>query len=150
MILRGGVMGKESTIAEALSRAHAALLEDLRKLEEAAGSGSSEGLADFRARLGEAQTHITEHFRFEEQNGYMEAVKKREPRLERTIRQLADEHGQLREALDALIEEAKAATSLGDPLREEVRNWIKRVRHHEIRENDLVQDAFDLDISAED
>jgi hypothetical protein len=143
-------MGKENTIAEALRRAHAALLQDLQKLEEAACSGSKESLAEFRAWLSATKSHITEHFRFEEQNGYMDAVKKREPRLERTIRQLAEEHGQLRASLDALIEEAKAAAILSDPLREEVRKWIQRVQNHEIRENDLVQDAFDLDISAED
>jgi hypothetical protein len=49
-----------------------------------------------------------------------------------------------------LIEQAKAATSLDDSFREEVRGWVERVRQHAARENELVQDAFNLDIGAED
>jgi DNA-binding transcriptional ArsR family regulator len=143
-------MGKKTSIAEALSRAHAALLEDLRKLEEAASPGSRDGLAEIRARLGATQAHIAEHFRFEEENGYLDALKKREPRLERTIRQLAEEHRQLAQSLAALVGEARAATSLGDKFREKTREWIERVRQHEHHENDLVQNAFNLDIGAED
>jgi hypothetical protein len=140
----------ENSVAEALGQAHVALLADLRKLEQAVRPSSGEGLEDLRARLGAAHTHITKHFRFEGQNGYMDAVRKREPRLERTIQLLAEEHGQLRQSLDALTGKARAAVSLSDTLREEVRTWIERARRHEIRENDLIQDAFNLDIGAED
>ena len=144
-------MGRtENSVAEALSQSHVALLADLRGLKQAVRPFSEEGLGELRTRLGAAHAHIAEHFRFEEQNGYMDAVRKREPRLERTIQQLVEEHGQLRRSLDALIGEATAATSLGDTLREEIREWIERVRQHEIRENDLVQDAFNLDIGGED
>jgi hypothetical protein len=144
-------MGRtETAVAEALSQAHVALLGDLRELEEAACPASGEGLAGLRARLGAAHAHITEHFRFEEQNGYMHAVRAREPRLERAIHQLAEEHRQLARSLEALIERARDTTSLDDRFRDEVREWVERVRQHEARENDIVQDAFNLDIGAED
>ncbi len=144
-------MGRtENSVAEALGQAHAALLADLRELEQAVCPSREEGLAELHARLGAAHAHITKHFRFEEQNGYMDAVRKREPRLERTIQQLAEEHRQLGQSLDALIGEAGAATSVGDALREGIREWIECIRQHEVRENDLVQDAFNLDIGAED
>ena len=139
-----------NSVAEALGRAHEALLADLRELEQAVAPSSGEGLVRLRARLGEAHAHLTEHFRFEEENGYMDAVRAREPRLERTIQQLAEEHSQLKRSLDALIGEASAATNLSDTLRDEIREWIDCVRRHEVHENDLVQDAFDLDIGAED
>src|SRR5208282_360511 len=96
----------ENAVAEALALAHRALLSDLRELEQAASRPSQEGLEDLRARLGAAHTHITEHFRFEEENGYMDAVRKREPRLERTIEQLAAEHRELARTLSSLIGEA--------------------------------------------
>jgi hypothetical protein len=144
-------VGKAVTsVAEALGRAHAALLEDLRKLEEVVHAISDARLAELRARLGVTRMHLTEHFRFEEQSGYMDVVRKREPRLERAVQQLADEHGQLRQTLDALIGELGSATHLDEALREKIPAWIKQVREHETRENDLVQDAFDLDIGAED
>jgi hypothetical protein len=139
-----------SSIADALSQAHGTLLADLSALEHAVGPFSGEDLAELRTRLGETTAHITAHFRFEEQNGYMDAVKKREPRLERVIDELAAEHDQLRKSLDALIGEARAATKLGDALRGQVRNWVDSVRKHEMRENEVVQDAFNLDIGTED
>jgi hypothetical protein len=140
----------ETSVAEALGRAHAALLEDLRKLEAAARLASGKGLAELRTSLGMTRTHITEHFRFEEKNGYMATVRKREPRFERTVQQLADEHRWLAQTLDGLIEQAGSARTLDDALREKVRNWVERVRQHESSENDLVQDAFNLDVGAED
>jgi hypothetical protein len=126
------------------------LLEDLRRLDEAARPASGEGIVELRARLETTQAHIAEHFRFEEQNGYMDVVRKREPRLERAIQQLADEHRQLAQSLAALIEEGRMAASLEARFRDEVRAWVDRVRQHEAREDDLVQDSFNLDIGAGD
>jgi hypothetical protein len=140
----------EDSFAKALGQAHRVLLADLRDLEQGVSPSSGEPQEELRARLGRTRAHLTEHFRYEEQNGYMDVVRKREPRLERAIQQLAEEHGQLKESLDALSGQAWAATSMNDKLRQEIRDWIERVRRHEIRENDLVQDAFNLDIGAED
>ncbi len=140
----------ENSVAEALGRAHAALLADLRELEQAARPSSREGLVELRARLVATQTHVTEHFRFEEQNGYMDAVRKREPRLERTVLHLAEEHRQLAQALDALVQEAETAVGPDSGFDERIRAWVDRLRQHEARENELFQNAFNLDIGAED
>jgi DNA-binding transcriptional ArsR family regulator len=140
----------EASIADVLLRAHGALLADLRKLEEAVRPSEGENPKELLARLGATRTHITEHFRFEEQNGYLDAVRQREPRLERIIQQLAEEHRQLEQSLDTLVGEAQVAATLGESLRQEIQAWVERVRRHEARENDLVQDAFNLDIGAED
>jgi len=140
----------EVSVAEALSRAHQALRNDLRKLEESVDPASGQDLIALCARLAATRSHITEHFRFEEKNGYMDKVRKREPRLEHTIEQLAAQHRQLAQSLDAIIKRAKDAASLGPALREKIREWIASVRHHEAREDELVQNAFNLDIGAED
>jgi iron-sulfur cluster repair protein YtfE (RIC family) len=137
-------------IAEGLARAHAGLLKDLQKLEQAVSPAAPEDLAGLQAQLEAGWMHLLDHFRFEEQNGYMSIVRKREPRLERTIDQLAEEHGLLKQTLESLIKQASTATSLSSALRQEVHQWIERVRQHEARENRLVQDAFGLDIGAED
>jgi hypothetical protein len=145
------VMATEETpLVEALSRAHGSLLEDLRKLEEAAGPASGVHAEELAARLAATRAHITEHFRFEEQNGYMDAVRKREPRLERTVQDLAEEHQQLAQALDALLGEVRAARPVSAAFRTHVQDWVKAVRQHEQRENDLVQDAFAVDIGTKD
>ena len=140
----------ETSIAESLSRAHQALGKDLRRLEDSVHRTSDQGIPIIRAILDATRTHILEHFRFEEEKGYMDKVRKREPRLERVIDQLASEHRQLAQALDALIEKTKQASTLDLDLREKTREWIAAVRQHEAREDELVQNSFNLDISAED
>jgi hypothetical protein len=135
---------------EAHRRIHAVLHEDLCRLEEAAHPAAGQDPAALLARLAATQAHLVEHFRFEEHNGYMDAVRKREPRLERTVEQLALEHRQLAQSLAELVAEAGTATAVGEALRGSVRGWLQRVRRHEVRENDLVQNAFNLEIGAED
>jgi hypothetical protein len=127
-----------------------ALLEDLRKLDDAARPDAGPDLAGLRARLGATRRHVTEHFRFEEQNGYMDVVRAREPRLERVVQHLADEHRQLAQSLEALVAEAREAARLDDSLRGRVRAWVEKLRGHEARENELAQTTFNLDLTAED
>jgi hypothetical protein len=139
-----------TNIVEGLRQAHTSLLEDLRKLEEAAQSSTRPEGAELTARLVATRAHIAEHFRYEEQNGYMDGVRKREPRLERTIQQLGDEHKELARSLDALIEQSRATTGPDAGQRAKVRIWVEQVRQHERRENEVVQVAFNQDIGAED
>jgi hypothetical protein len=136
--------------AEALSRAHARLLDDLKKLSDAVAPAAKTSPDGLRARLAAAKADIAEQFRFEEENGYLEIVNKREPRLERAIQHLIDDHRELAGALEGVIADAAAATQVNDTLRRQVRKWLAQVRRHEERENELVQDAFDFDIGAED
>jgi|SRR5215471_5209495 len=140
----------ETPTVDALSRAHTSLQKDLRELEEAGHTASEKGLPGLRSRLKSTRKHIAEHFRFEEQGGYMDAVRKREPRLGRVIDELCTEHGQLLSSLDAILKETATASSMNDLMRGELTGWINRVRQHEARENQVVQDAFNLDIGSED
>jgi hypothetical protein len=137
-------------VDEALGRAHTALLDDLRRLEEAACPPPGDGPSELETRLGATQAHITDHFRFEEEDGYMDVLRKSQPHLERVIGQLADEHRELAAALAALLEQARAVRELDGKARTAVREWIARVRRHESRENQLVQDGFNRDIGTDD
>lgn len=141
-------MEKPKASFAALSQAHRSLLDDLRKLEESTRAEST--VSELRTRLGATYTHICEHFHLEELDGYMDEVRKREPRLDNVVQGLREEHRQLRHSLDLIHAEAKLATGLDEALRAKVRNWIERVQHHETRENKLVQDVFDLEIAADD
>jgi hypothetical protein len=138
------------SIAEALNRAHVALRKDLGKLEEAARPASGEGAAELRARLAATRTHVLEHFRFEEECGYLDVVRTREPRLERAAQGLAEEHRLLAQTLDALLAEARTAAQLDEAFRKRIWAWLEQLRRHEAHENEVVQDAFNLDIGAED
>jgi ElaB/YqjD/DUF883 family membrane-anchored ribosome-binding protein len=138
------------SVAEALRQAHAALGRDLRELAAAAGVPSGAGLAEVTVRLDKTREHLAEHFRFEEENGYMDAVLQRNPNRERTVQHLRDEHRRLTESLEALLGEAAAAGGPKEGLREKILAWVESVRDHESRENALVQEAFNVDLTAED
>lgn len=140
----------QETVTQNFGRTHVALLDDLRRLEDDVRPESKEGLAELRTRLVATHKLITTHFRFEEENGYMEVVRKREPHLEEKIQELGEEHRLLSHSLDAILGDARAATTLDDELRKKVRMWIERVRHHEKCENDLVQDTLYQDLGAKD
>lgn len=132
----------QQSFVEAIHDAHTDLLRDLQELEKANGSGSRESPAELGARLGRLRTHLNEHFRFEEEGGYMAPVLKEEPRFGPVIQELLAEHGQMSKLLDALVQEVTSTRSLQEALREKIRAWVGQVRHHENRENQLVQEAY--------
>jgi hemerythrin-like domain-containing protein len=136
--------------ADALRQAHAELLRDLRKLTHAVRPGSGETVTALIARLATTHADLLAHFRFEEQDGYMDALRKDAPHLEHAIQNLVAEHDQLAQGLDTLIHEARAAQAVDASLGERVREWVRRVRQHEARENALVQETLNLDIGPED
>jgi hypothetical protein len=137
------------SLTEALGLTHAALLEELYELEEAARSPAA-GPGVLGARLAKARTHLATHFRFEEEDGYMDVVLQREPQRGRAVEELRQEHRRLAESLDALISEAGPAGQPAEAFRAKVRAWVGSVRDHESRENALVQAVFNLDVGAED
>lgn len=138
------------SVVEALRQAHIALRTDLAGLEEEMHSSLGTDADEMRSRLDRTRRHIAEHFRFEEDNGYMDAVLHREPNLTRTVENLRDEHRRIAQDLDRLIEETKKGGCLDEAFRDQVRSWIEEVLRHESRENALVQDAFNVDFNAQD
>jgi hypothetical protein len=135
-----------ATYGDALLQAHRDLLRDLQALQAAARGMAPSG-ADLAACLDQARADLAEHFRFEEENGYLAAVLKRAPHLERAVRHLGEEHGELLRALDEL---RAAARSGAAGVAARVEEWLQKVRKHERSENVLVQDAFNVDLAAED
>jgi len=136
--------------ADALGRAHVKLLDDISELERVVGPTVRAEIASLLDRLIATQAHVVKHFQFEERNGYMDEIRKHEPRLERTIQQLEDEHGQLATSLSEIIGDVTKSAEVGDALRAKVKRWIGNLRGHESRENQLVLDVFNRDEAAED
>jgi len=92
----------ETSVGDAFRQAYTDLLADLRDREEVVVATAQDRLVQLRARLETTSRHILEHFRFEEQGGYMDAARKQEPRLKRTVQALGEEHCHLEQALEAL------------------------------------------------
>jgi hypothetical protein len=141
---------RRKSLAEALGREHAVLVEQLLQLEQAAGLPPEEGEPRVRSQLARVGEHLLKHFRFEEENGYMDEALAHQPRLERVGQQLFAEHRQLADGLVALLAEADGGHG-GDPsFGAKVRAWLDQVRQHEHREVMLIEDAFCLDIGTKD
>jgi hypothetical protein len=138
-----------SSLAQTLRLAHEALLRDLHGLEAAGRAEAQTSPAEMGMRLRRTRAHLTDHFRFEEQNGYLDVVLRRDPNRERTVERLHDDHRRLAEELERLLEDT-AEQRPGDALLAKVRAWVESVRDHEARENALVQDAFNVEPVAED
>jgi hypothetical protein len=138
-----------SSLAETLRLAHEALSRDLRGLEATARAEPPASRAEMGMRLRRTRAHLTDHFRFEERNGYLDTVLRRDPNRERAVERLHDDHRRLAEELEGLLQEA-AEEGPGGPLPAKVLAWVGSVRDHEARENALVQDAFNVEPAAED
>ena len=132
------------TLADDMHRVHAALRHDLDRLREVLTTPE-------RARqfLVELRAHVAQHFRCEEEGGYMATVLQRRPQSERAVRQLLAEHRPLLEGLDALLKEVGTAERIDDGFRARVAAWAELLRRHEAEENVLVEDAFNQDIGQD-
>jgi hemerythrin len=139
-----------NTFCDALLQAHRYLLKDLQALRSATETTAAERPADLATHLERARADIREHFQFEERNGYMASVLQAQPQLERTVQHLQEEHGQLLRSVNEIITEVGRAPTVTEELRQKVRDWLRSVQQHERSENVLVQDAFNVDIEAED
>ena len=132
---------------ERLRQAHAELLADLQLLS----SGTSGlGLPALRTSLLKARQDLKNHFGLEEENGYLDEVRKREPCLEQTLTKLVGEHSKLLKQLDDILARLEYPQPEINELQRQVRLWIHDVRGHELRENDLIQDAFVHDLGSGD
>jgi hypothetical protein len=144
-------MAKSSdVIIEAMSKAHSRLMQDISQVEQILGSPLPGNQRDVHYELARVRKYLTEHFRLEEVNGYMDVVRQQQPRFERAIQHLHDEHRELTRSLDALIEGAEPGRTIDDSYRVKVQEFIDRLRRHETKEDELVQDAFTVDIGTKD
>lgn len=134
-------------LEDRLRQAHSELLADLKQL----GSETKDwGLAPLHTNLLKARQDLVNHFRLEEENGYLDSVREREPCLEHTVAKLAREHRKLLQELDDILAQLEQPQPVLESLHRHVRMWVHNVRGHEIRENDLIQDAFVYDLGAGD
>jgi len=136
--------------ADDLTGAHRELHEHLRQLERAGDAPPADDEGELMSLLESTRARLEDHFHFEEDDGYMQAVLARAPQMGRKVEHLRGEHGELREALASLTREAEAVRAARRRLREGLKEWVGRLRDHEKRENLLVADVFNYDLAAED
>jgi len=143
------VVQLRATYGDALLQTHRALLKSLHALGVVSQT-MTEDRQSLLACLDTTRDRLAEHFRFEEQSGYLASVLEYQPHLKRTVGRLAQEHDELLHCLDELRAEARTSQAVAMLLRQKVSRWIQRVRRHERREDVLVQDAFIVDLNGDE
>jgi chromosome segregation ATPase len=149
-IIHAGPSMTSPTTIDRFQRTHAALLADLAELKNSLEKSSGTSLLQVCTDLVVTRLHVTNQFRLEEQDGWVGAVRRQEPRWQHAIETLVEEHRKLESSLETLMDEANAAEMLTDSLRAKILTWLERVHDHESRENDLVEEAFTEDLGAGD
>jgi hemerythrin len=138
-------------ITEALERAHAKLTSDLQRIETILHQPPSpESHSELSYELAKVRRYLLEHFRYEEQNGYMDVVRKRDPRFDHAIAQLRVQHRELAQTLDGLILQSQSRQTVDEAFRAMIQEWSNRLRAHETKEDELVQEAFTVDVGTKD
>lgn len=120
----------------------AALLEARRKYLDSQGDGSWRSAMHL---LAEFTHHMDCHFSFEEREGFMVHVTRRQPALVPQLEELRREHESLRNDFQDLL--AVCERSLSDSTRTQLLGpqldaILERLEQHERAENAMVQDAF--------
>ena len=136
--------------ASNLDPCHESLLEDLKNLQETFDSVATLTSLAAGVRLAVMRSRLADHFGFDEQTVWMELLRKREPRFDHVATCLLREHCELTQSLDILIGEAEATQSVDEAFREQVRHWIARVRDHEFREDQLLEESANEDLGTGD
>ncbi len=96
---------------------------------------------------------VREHREFEEEGGYLAPVMDLLPQRQNAVAQLQREHALLQAGLaDALacLRTCVNGADFRDRIAPRLDQWLDRLHDHEQRENLLVQEAFNTDISAGD
>lgn len=94
---------------------------------------------------------LQQQFDLEEEAGYLEDVLEQYPNWYPQIRHLQQEHRllheQLRENRERVAQET-SSSALSSEARRQLLDWMKTFEAHQQRENQLIQEAFRLEVGA--
>ncbi|MGC3971675.1 MAG: hemerythrin domain-containing protein [Pirellulales bacterium] len=124
----------------------------IRKLlaeHEAAGNVDQTAFDEAVRRLAVLRDALAEHFRREEEGGYLEEAVGRKPALAHSADQLQEEHARLLVLAEELLADAGEARPLAESwprLLEKYRTFDASLSRHEAAEDNLLQAAFNEDL----
>ncbi len=138
---------------KAMKCEHRHIEQLLRRLELTLDHASTEGRTStsLDALVGELEALdrcLTRHFKKEEDGGFLEDAANTAPRFASEAQGLLEEHGQMLAHVRKLALVAREHAEAGQPdwqsFAAELRNVIRQLLSHEIRENALLQRAFNV------
>jgi len=109
----------------------------------------STDVAAMRSGLEELSNLLQQHFEHE-QDGLPDVVQMQAPRLTSRLQPLLREHKELLATVRSLIDRAEGADVEGPTLQKQLQAFSGRLRAHEDKENELLQDALVDDLGSAD
>lgn len=134
-------MTTHQMLADRAQEANAIFLAELDDLEAQVKAMMAVPAGEVGQRLRPLREICVEHFRLEEQDGYLSRVLTWRPELDDRRRGLLEDHHGLLQALDAIIRDVDAGEGLTSDLRYRLTHWVRDVRRHEERENEFFDEA---------
>jgi hemerythrin-like domain-containing protein len=120
--------------------------------EERAGD-SAQRLATLRFIVQSFQRHLERMMSLEEDDGYLGWVVDENPRLDRAVAALRDEHDRFRDALQRVLHRLGHITAENradlDPACQELLDLLRMLDEHREKEGGLLQEAFGRDVGSE-
>jgi hypothetical protein len=135
----------ERPISEKVLRAHREIDGELKRLEEVIAPSGFPGMGSLHTNLDKAYSLLIEHFRIEEEEGYMTEVLKKAPNTDRIVRDLQEQHKTLSHTLGDLMDDVKIMEAELEKLCAKLREWIEMAQAHELRESSLLTEVFGAD-----
>ncbi len=109
------------------------------------------GLSELLVRL---HNELFRHFRFEEEGGMLDDLKREHPRARRAVHDVLDEHPRMlrttRRLVSDILKYAEGREPEDKNLRRRVRRLLNRLTEHERTENDLILSLELDDLGAAD
>jgi predicted RNase H-like nuclease (RuvC/YqgF family) len=149
-------------LVERFHREHDELQGMLRALRErvrdaaartGTGGGGARARSEAESLAGELEQRLPQYFTAEERVGFLSEAVNQAPRLSRRADALRAECAQLAEGLSALrtrMRSAGRATRRWQDLDAECRRFAEAYHDHESRENQLIHEAWSVDVGSVD
>ena len=137
---------------EEVLREHRDLLAIVRRIRQAIGDrrGGKSGLPTM---LAELSAHLSTHFAFESDGGYLNEALENAPRLQGRADALEAQHPKLLTLVMELrqqVNEGTESDAWWEHIEQRFADFSKMLIEHESGENQLVQEAFDRDTGSQD
>ena len=130
---------------DAIHREHESLRGLLGRIEAASQ------LADVVPLVAELRAELEEHFATEERpEGLHAAIQDRDPRYERALHVILDEHQEFLATADDVLTRARQCLEAKEIILRDVLRLANRLRDHEARETELLADSYYTDLGRND
>lgn len=130
---------------DAIQREHESLRGLLARIEQ------TTQLADLVPLVERLHEELVEHFETEERpEGLHAAIENREPRYERALHVILDEHKEFLALAADVLSRAKICLAQKETILRDVLRLATRLHDHEARETELLADTYYIDLGRDD